>query len=280
MIDTRLVSDLKIIEPLSYAANKQALITLIKSINPDTILYESTDEMVLLEAFAYEMTYRDEAFNARMRATLPSYAKGENLDTSSLNFYGLTRLVGESDEAFYSRSLASLQQSVTTGSDDSYIAHTKGVDVRITDVYPYRSGEGETTIVWHSHVETIIDELTAIQSAIETVIFDTSIRSLCATRQTVKRAEVVYFDISLTLFVASVFAETNLISLATSSLRDFFARHPISAEVRLSKLMSIVHLSDVAYVEIASPATDLVIASEQVAVLRDINISIQGDTNV
>ena len=266
------VNELQVIEPVSYEANKQRLLTLITAISPELVLYESSDEMVLLEAFAYEMTYGDVRFNARMRAALPAYGKGESLDESCLNFYGTTRLQGESDKAFYDRSLASLQASVTTGSDDSYIAHTKAVDSRITHVYPYRSGEGETTIVWYSAVESDAEELDTLQHAIEAVLFSTKRRSLCATRQTVTRAEVVTFDISLKLIVYSVLKKDELIYEAKEALRAFYKGYPISYEVNLSKITSLVHLQGVAKVEIVSPATDVVIGKEQIGVLGEITI--------
>ena len=266
---------LDVIQPLSFEENKIRILEFMNEINPDIVMYESSDEMVMLEAFAYELTYGDERFNARMRAVLPSYAKGDNLDGASLNFYGLSRLPGESDEAFYDRSLASLQQSVTTGSDDSYIAHTKAVDSRITHVYPYRSGEGETTIVWYSSVEQKEEELTALQTAIESVLFSTKRRSLCATRQTVVRAEVVYFDVSLTLVVSSVLKANQLIADARVALQNYYRGYDISKEVHLSKITSLVHLPGVVDVLMSVPAADVVIGKEQVAVLREINIQTQ-----
>ena len=263
---------LKVIEEVSYVRNKELLIGLMKAISPEIVLYETSDEMVLLEAVAYAMTYGDEKFNARMRAALPAYGKGASLDSSCLNFYGTTRLQGESDKAFYERSLASLQASVTTGSDDSYIAHTKAVDSRITHVYPYRSGEGETTIVWYSATEKKEEELTALQRAIEAVLFDTKRRSLCATRQSVVRAEVVNFDISLKVIVYSVLKKDELIYEAKEALRTFYKDYPIAYEVNLSKITSLVHLQGVAKVEIVSPATDVVIGKEQIALLGEITI--------
>lgn len=275
MTDTIVLPELMVIEPVSYEANKQRLLDFMAVISPDVTLYESSDEMVMLEAFAYELTYGDERFNTRIRAVLPSYAKGDNLNNASLNFYGLTRLSGESDEAFYDRSLASLQQSVTTGSDDSYVAHTKGVDVRIGDVFPYRSGEGETSIVWHSYVETDEDELTQIQQRIEAVLFDTKLRSLCATSQTVVRAEVVYFDVTVTLVVSSVLKSNQLIADARVALQKHYKRYGISKEIHLSKITSLVHLDGVVDVLITLPAADVAIGKEQVAVLREINILTQ-----
>ena len=275
MITEYNLTDMHIIEPVSYEENKQKLIDLIQAIDPDIVLYKSSDEMVLLEAFAQEMTYADVRFNARMKAALPSYAKGEDLDTASLNFYGTKRLDGEDDARFFERSLESLQQSVTTGSDDSYIYHTKTVDPRITHVFPYRSGEGETTIVWHSTIEEDEDELALLQSAIEAKLFDTKLRTLCATRQSVVRAEVVYFDIALSLYIDSVFHQHTLTTDVERLLREYFDGYPIAKEVNLSKITSIAHLPGVEKVVVTAPTSDVIIGKEQIGVCRNISVSIE-----
>jgi len=269
------LNDLKVIEPVSYEANKEKLLALIAAISPDTVLYESSDEMVLLEAFAYEMTYADVRFNTRMKAALPSYAKGSSLDDACLEFYGTTRLEGEDDVRFFERSQESLQQSVTTGSDDSYIYHTKNVDPRITHVFPYRSGDGETTIVWYAQNEDDAEELAAIQEAIEAKLFDTKRRTLCATSQTVVRAEVVYFDIELTLYISSVFQQNTLVADVTRVLRDFYGFYPISKEVNLSKITSLAHLNGVEKVEVTTPAANVVVGKEQLGVCRNITINVE-----
>lgn len=268
------LDDLKVIEPVSYETNKQKLLDLISAISPDVVLYESSDEMVMLEAFAQEMTYADVRFNARMKAALPSYAKGASLDDACLEFYGTHRLEGEDDVRFFERSQESLQQSVTTGSDDSYIYHTKNVDPRITHVFPYRSGDGETTIVWYAQNEEDVDQLQIIQQAIEAKLFDIKRRTLCATSQTVVRAEVVYFDIELTLYISSVFQQNTLVPDATAVLRDFYGFYPISKEINLSKITSLVHLNGVEKVEVTTPAANVVVGKEQIGVYRNITINV------
>lgn len=273
MIDMQL-PDLKVIEPVSYEQNKQRLLDLISSIAPDVVLYESSDEMVLLEAFAYEMTYADVRFNTRMKAALPSYAKGENLDAACMEFYGTTRLPGESDEVFLDRSLISLQQSVTTGSDNSYIYHTKSVDPRITHVYPYRSGDGETTIVWYAQHEKKQEELISLQEAIEQRLFDPALRTLCATRQRVVMAEEVSFDIEISLHVGSVFLQHTLASDVSERVRAYFETYAIAKEINLSKITSIAHIDGVEKVEILSPAADIVIGKEQIGVCNSVTVNV------
>jgi len=263
---------LRIVEPLSYEQNKKLLLDLFAAISPDTVLYESSDEMVLLEAVAYAMTYKDEMLNARMRAILPTLAEGQNLDDSAKNFYGSTRLEGESDDAFLQRSFALLQQSVTTGSDESYIGHTKSVDVRIGDVFPYRSGPGEVTVVWHSYSETDVAELDTIQSNIEAVLFDTKRRPLCATSQRVVRATVVPFDVQVKLSIYSALQRESLVAKAESAIRAFYKQHPISREVNLSKITALAHLEGVDKVTVLNPSANVVIGKEEVAVLGTVTI--------
>lgn len=263
---------LNIIEPVSFEENKQKLIDLIKAISPDTILAESTAEMTLLEAFAYELTYRDTKFNDRLKSVLPIFAKDKNLDIACLNYYGTTRLENESDEAFLERSQLSLEQSVTTGAYIPYVYHTRSVDARIVQVAPYRAEDGNITVVWHT-LETDEAELALLQTAIEEKLNKEELRTLCATSQAVVLAAKKTFSVSANLSIANGLDREQIKSLAETSLRKHVSSIKISEELYLSKIYSLLHVDGVKKVNITEPFADVIISKEEIATLANVNIA-------
>lgn len=269
--------ELKIIEAVSYEDNKQKLLSLITAISPDITLPESSENMALLETFAYEMTYRDMSLNERFRQVLPTLAQGENLDEMCLSFYGTSRVDGEADEAFLLRSLYSLQQSTTAGAEWSYIYHAKSVDSRIMDVLPYRSNDGEVTISWHA-VSEDADVLAQLQNDITTQLNLPDIRPLC-TVQIIKQATVVSFNVEATLKLALTIDAELIKVQASSQVRAFTDLLKIGQEVKLSKLIALLHVEGVSEVVMVSPADTIVIDKESVAVCVDILLSTMKDTD-
>lgn len=263
---------LNIIEPISYEENKQKLISLIEAISPDIVLAESTEEMVQLEAFATELTYRDAKVNDRLRSVLPIFAKGANLDIACADYYGTTRLENESDEAFLERSQLSLEQSVTTGAYIPYIFHTRSVDARIVQVAPYRAEDGNITVVWHT-LEEDDAELTLLQTAIEEKLNKEELRTLCATSQSVVLATKKTLNVSANLTLDSGLDREEMKNLAESTLREYVSNMKISEELYLSKINSLLHVNGVKKVNIAEPLFDVIVSKTEIATLSDVTLT-------
>lgn len=266
MIDLKPIEDLKIIELVSFEENKQKLLSLMQSISPEIVLYESSDEMVMLEAFAYELTYRDTAFNQRIKSILPIFAKGDNLDDACKTFYATTRLAGEDDNAFLQRSQYSMGQAVTTGAYLPYVFHTKSVDVRITQVLPYRKEDGNITVVWHT-LEEDVQELALIQNAIEAKLNDEGLRTLCATSQDIVQATLYPVSIEAHLTIDVGLSQPQIIENAKNALNSYFDNIKISEDISLSKITSILHIDGVKKVSITSPNTDVIVPKTHIASL-------------
>ena len=272
MIDTMTLPYLNIIEPVSFEANKQKIIDIILTIAPDAVLYESSDEMVQIEAFAYELTYRDNAFNDRLKSKMPTFAKGENLDIACADYYGTVRLEGETDEAFLERSRYSLGQSVTTGALIPYIFHTRSVDARITQVAPYRANDGNITIVWHT-LEEDDTELTALQTAINDRLNADELRTLCATSQNVVQATKAFFSVDAHLEISAELDREEVKAAAEANLRMYCDDLRIAEDVALSKISSLLHVNGVKKVTISYLVDDVVTAKNSISVLDLVSLT-------
>lgn len=84
---------------------EQALTTnleLLKTLDLTYIPIEGDERLLLLEAFNYREVDKYHKFVAQLKSLLLLYAKSDALDIVAVD-YGVSRLSGESDEAFRQR---------------------------------------------------------------------------------------------------------------------------------------------------------------------------------
>ena len=288
--------DLNIIEPVSYTEYKQNFINKFKELTGRTLI-ETEDEMLLLEAFAYELTYRDIAINQRVKSILPTHAKAENLDTACLNFYGTVRLEDESDEAFLLRSLYSLQQANTAGSEWSYYYHVTSIDKHVIDVFAYRSNPGEVTIVFFAfftdeeikelleitdselsdeQIELInttrVELLNNLQTAIKERLNEDKIRPLNEL-QIIKQATHIEYQIRATIKTKLSTNGDIAKEEALKNVDNFTKTLKIGDEIKTSKLISLLHVNGVGEVILQEPTQNIIIDNESVGICTEIIIT-------
>jgi len=274
--------ELNIIEPLSFGEQKERLVNIRKETDPDFIAYESSREMLELEAFAYALNYQDAKFNQQFRNMLPLYAKGENLDDSCMNFYGTTRLEGENDEAFLERSLLSLQQSSTAGAEWSYIYHVKSVDSRIVDVLPWRPEAGEVNVTWFAN-EKDATELDLLEIKIIDKLTDIKIKPMGDQTHYVgdevlriNRAIEVEFSLNATLRLKLGVDGDAVRAEALKRLNEFILTLKIGQDVKLSKLIALLDGDGVDEVIVTEPAANVAIDKNSIATLFEYEIFLEG----
>ena len=268
--------NLNIVEKISYADLKTKLLTLIKAIDSSIVLKESSKEMVLLEAFAYELIHRDAMFNERIKQTLPIYATGGNLDIACKNFYGTERLTAETDQAFLSRSFFSLEQSSTAGAEWSYIYHTKTVSVFVRDVKAYSPTPGTVEIIWRSKIsddellklkKTRAEFAVFLQNNIVSTLNNPKLRPLCEV-QIVKEATEIEVSIVATLKTIYPSENFEIATKVKKEIEKYFDNVKIGEEIRVSKLISLLHVEGVVEVVLSEPVNSIVVSSRSVAVLK------------
>jgi phage-related baseplate assembly protein len=288
---------LNVIESVSYETYKQRLLDLFHQYADDSTLSEASDEIVLLEAFAYQLLFRDSAINSRISQILPTLADGANLDLSCQNFYGTERLLGESDADFLKRSLYSLQQSNTAGSSWSYLYHTLGVDEHIADVHAFRSSPGVVTIVFYAiYTDEYLKLLLKINSdilgaeeireieqkraelindlkeKIENRLNDDKLRPLNEL-QIVKPALRKEYNIKAVLKIKAGVDGAVASNEAKNRVEKYAKELKIGNEVKQSKLIALLHTEGVGEVVMIEPLSNLVITNEEVAICKDIEIT-------
>ena len=278
---------LEVIQPINFEDSKTKLIELIKVISPDVELYESSDTMLLVESFLYDIMHRDEALNVRFRNALPIYATGTNLDDACLNWYGTTRLEGEDDKAFLERSLLSLQQSSTAGAEWTYIYHVKTVDARIVDVLPWRNAPGEVSITWYAVVDGNTEEqniaYAELQNDIVKKLIDKKLKPIGDKvyyvgdqNLHVNRAVQVPFTISATLHMLSGKDGNLAKETALKNINAWLLQLKIGQDIKPSKITSLLHVAGVDEVVMTNPAQALVIDKYSIASCTSVTLTLGG----
>lgn len=288
--------NLTVITELSYTAYKQKIMEKIVPIMPDSVSYETSDESILSEALAYVLIHEESKLNERFKALMPIYAQDNDLDVACMNNYGTVRLEDESDDAFLKRSIYSLQQSNTAGSEWSYYYHTYNVNPHIVSVKAFRSNAGEVTIVFHvfftdeeliallditdeilnEEQQTLVEvtrvELSnAVKVAVEARLNEDKIRPLNEL-QIVKKATVINYSIDA-IIKTKLNIDGNIVKAeAIERVNAFMNSFKIGDEVKTSKLISLLHVEGVGEVVLNSPSENIIVNNESVAICADVTI--------
>ena len=289
--------NLTVVSQLSYDEYKQKLMERITPLMPESVVYETSDESVLSEALAYVLTHMEAKVNARFKALMPIYAKGDDLDVACMNEYGTVRLDGENDEAFLQRSIYSLQQSNTAGSEWSYNYHTYNVDSHIVSVKAFRSNAGEVTIVFYAYfsdeeIKTLLnissdtptteeqtlmevtrtELITTLKTAVKERLNESKIRPLNEL-QVVKSATAIEYSIEATLKTKLNIDGDIAKAEALKRVNSFVNTLKIGEEIKLSKLIFLLHAEGVGEVVLTSPTSNIIVNNESVAICTGVALT-------
>jgi phage-related baseplate assembly protein len=295
--------NLTVITKLSYAEYKQKIMERITPLLDASVVYETSDESVLSEALAYVLTHEEAKLNERFKALMPIYAKGNDLDVACMNNYGTVRLNNESDDAFLKRSIYSLQQSNTAGSEWSYYYHTYNVDAHIVSVKAFRSNAGEVTVAFYAlftqeelrallnitnkalstEEKTLIEVTRAelintVKLAVKTRLNEDKIRPLNEL-QIIKNATIIPYTINATIRTKLNIDGEIAKNEALKRVESFVKTLTIGEEIKRSKLISLLHAEGVGEVLLNSPSSNIVVNNESVAVCTDVIITQEVETD-
>ena len=295
-INLTTLPNLSVITELSYDKYKQKLMERLTPLLPESVTYETSDESMLSEALAYVLTHEEAKLNERFKALMPIYAKGDDLDVACMNNYGTVRLEGESDDAFLKRSIYSLQQSNTAGSEWSYYYHTYSVNPHIASVKAFRSNAGEVTIVFYAlftqeelkallkiedevltdEQKTLIEVLRAeltntIKRAVKARLWNMKIRPL-GEDQIVKSATVIPYIIDATIKTKLNINGDIAKAEALKRVQTFVETLKIGEEIKTSKIIALLHAEGVGEVILNAPSSNIIVNNESVAVCSKVTL--------
>lgn len=222
----------------------------------ETIMLESEPIAKLLELAAYHELLLRQRINDASRGTMLAYAGGNDLDHWGAG-RNMLRFTGESDYDYRRRLQLSLEGITTAGSIGSYVFHALNADPDVKDVsitspsdgvvlvtVLARSGDGEAT-------PGLID-------AVELSLNSESVRPVTDHVQ-VESASIIEFSVDATLHVRSG-PDTALIGAAATEAAQQYVddRRKLGSIVSLSGLYAALQRPGVEYVELTSPADDVV----------------------
>jgi len=250
---------------------------------------ESEPLAILLQENAYRELIWRQRVNEAARATMLAYAKNSDLDNLVANF-DVERLVVspgdpaarppvpptyESDDALRLRSQRAWEGLSVAGPRGAYEYEALSADGRVSDARVASPSPAYVTVTLLAKegdgtaTQDIIDTVTPALSAED-------VRPL-GDRLTVQSATIVSYQINATLYVYPGPAQEPILAAATASLNTYIGmQRRIGRDIRISAIHAALHVEGVQRVELAAPATDVVLSETEAAYCTATSVVIGG----
>ena len=276
-----------------FEERKQALLTLVsESQRPEveeTLSIESEPLTKLLQENAYREIQWRQRVNEAARATMLAYAKNSDLDNLVANF-DVQRLVVspgdpdarppvpptyESDDALRLRAQRAWEGLSVAGPRGAYEYEALSADGRVSDARAASPSPAYVTVTLLAKegdgtaTQDIIDTVTPALSAED-------VRPL-GDRLTVQSAAIVNYQVNATLYVYPGPEQEPILTAATESLDTYIGmQRRIGRDIRISAIHAALHVEGVQRVELADPATDVVLSETEAAYCTATSVVIGG----
>jgi phage-related baseplate assembly protein len=204
-----------------------------------------------------------------------AYAIGSDLDNLAA-FYGVERLVDETDDRLKERTQLALEGLSTAGPIGSYIFHALSASAEVKSVSATSPNPGEVLVTILSNINdgTASTELIDIVAA---KLNEDDIRPL-TDQVTVAGATIISYDVEAVITVYSGPSSAIVESEATNALTNFInERHAIGKIASLSGIYDALHVDGVKKVELISPVADVVASEIEAPYCNNITISVVTD---
>lgn len=236
---------------------------------------ESDPAVILQEVDAYRELLDLAAINDSVRAVLPAFSKGNNLDAVVARA-NVARLPDETDAALLQRYLASFA-APAAGSEDGYIyrvatAWPKAHDIRVLGYETHGvRGKAQVVVLGPDGAEVSPEDLVTIRNALSRK----DARPL-TDWVTVQSAAVHRWNCVAKLTVRGGPAPALLAAQAEAALRLVsFNRYLIGGAMPLNAVSAPLYVSNVLKVELNEPAADLAASPAAAPFLDAVAISIE-----
>lgn len=261
MIDINDIAVPAIIEELSYEAIKADVMGHLGGIIDATLL-ESDAVMLAVEALIYREMLLRARINAALRACFLPTATGGDLDNIAVS-YGVERLDGETDGAFRSRILMSLDRFSTAGSRGSYIYHTMSADARVLEAVVTSPEPGSVLVTYYAKEDDAL-----LRQKIEDALSADTVRPLTDVVSVQSAARVIVaLELEVELWLLSdeerVKSEI-LVAFGGLSVR-------IGEDLPLSRILSTAHVNGV--YRVSANVGDVVVDDNEIAHIESVSIT-------
>lgn len=273
-LDLSALPDPQVVEQLSFEAlllrKLQTLIALAPSFNA---LLESDPAIKLLESDAYDELILRQRINDAARARLLAFATGSDLDQLAV-FYGVTRLTGEGDASFKVRVREAIMGRSAAGTKAQYRFAALSATLEVLDV---NVDDPEGGLVRISVMSRLGDGTPseALLQTVRDVVMSDSVRALCHTIQVVG-AEIIQVDIEAVIHLTRSAPMAVFDGLADVLRAEFAAVKRLGFNLAPSWIVAQLQQGGVQRVLLDTPAEQIIIAPNQCATIREINLTFAG----
>lgn len=265
-----------VIETLDFESLLTDYINDFVSRNPNyATLLESDPAIILMQVVAYREMLLRARINEAAKANMLAYATKGDLDNLAA-FFGVERLIDETDERLRKRTQLALEGFSTAGPVGAYIFHSLSAsnEVKSVSVKSPNPGEVLATILSNIGDGTVSQEL--IDSVLAKLNED-DIRPL-TDLISVQGAEIINYQVEAIITVYSGPSSAVVETEANDALQKFISdRHEIGRVIAISGIYDALHVDGVKKVELISPLADVETTNEQAPYCTNIQISVVID---
>lgn len=275
------------IDPLDFETIYAEAVAHMQTLMPDFVSRDSDPASKLLQTFAYFAQLLRQRVNDAVRAVMPAYAVGADLDNIAALF-GITRLtitpadvvlgiqaVMESDADFRRRMVLAPEGYSVAGPEGAYIFHALSADPDVLDASATSPDPGEVLVSVLSRTGSGTASAGLI-AAVAAYVSDETRRPL-TDFVTVQSAEIVNYSVDATITTFSGPDGSVVLDAARAKLDDYVAAsHRLGRDITRSGIFAALHVEGVQNVVLTSPAADIVVSREQAPHCTGITLSYAG----
>lgn len=244
--------------------------------NPNySTLLESDPAIILMQVVAYREMLLRARINEAAKANMLAYATSSDLDNLAA-FFGVERLVDETDERLRKRTQLALEGFSTAGPVGAYIFHSLSASNEVKSVSVKSPNPGEVLVTILSNIGdgTVNQDLI---DAVSAKLNEDDIRPL-TDLVSVQGAEIINYQVEAVITVYSGPSSAVVETEANDALQKFISdRHEIGRVIAISGIYDALHVDGVKKVELISPVADVETTNEQAPYCTNISISVVID---
>ena len=272
-----ILADVKAVMVAAFPEDQQAAVAA-------ALALESEPLNIIAQAIAYREMLLRQRINEGAAASMLSHATGDdlgniaaNLDTERLVITEATDTadaVMESDEALRLRAQAAFEGMSVAGPSAAYEYFARSASGKVADA---KASSPAPAVVVVAVLSTEGDGTASpeLLAAVAEAVNDEDVRPI-GDRVTVRSAEIVDYEIDVTLYLYPGPESEPIINAADASLQKLLKQNDkkISRDVARSAISAAVHVQGVQRVEVNSPPVDIKISDIQAA--RNIGYHIEN----
>lgn len=265
-----------VIETLDFESLLTDYINDFVARNPNyATLLESDPAIILMQVVAYREMLLRARINEAAKANMLAYAAKGDLDNLAA-FFGVERLIDETDERLRKRTQLALEGFSTAGPVGAYIFHSLSASNEVKSVSVKSPNPGEVLVTILSN----IGDGTVVQELIDAVLAklnEDDIRPL-TDHVSVQGAEIINYQVEAVITVYSGPSSAVVETEANDALQKFISdRHEIGRVIAISGIYDALHVDGVKKVELISPVADVETTNEQAPYCTNIQVSVVID---